>query len=94
MKLTKSKTREILREELIGTLVKIVDAKNQLNIGIRGVVIDETKNTLTIMTDEVTKGERLTKKIIKDRVKILLVKRGVVIDGKLLLGRPHERIKK
>jgi ribonuclease P protein subunit POP4 len=48
----------------IGKLIEIIDSKNKTLIGIKGKVIDETKNTLTIQTKS-----RIIK-IIKTQVKI------------------------
>jgi len=48
---------------LIGSAVKVIDAKNKSLKGIEGKVIDETKNLLII---ETRKG---IKKLIKDQIK-------------------------
>jgi len=81
----------IVRHELIGLPVRVVEAKNKKNIGIRGKVVNETSKTLVIETE---KGE---KRIFKSHVvlHITLPNRKVVeVDGKLLAGRPWDRIKK
>ncbi len=70
---------------LIGQPVVIVSADNPSLKGIRGKAVDETRNTITIMT---LKGE---KKIIKDQVTLRIEEN--TIDGKRLDGRPEERIK-
>jgi len=84
------KKRDILKYELIGTEVEVIDAKNRYNIGIKGKVIDETKNTLVI---ETAKGR---KRIIKQNAVFLFnfKTKKVKIDGKLLVGRPEERLKR
>ena len=53
------------KAELIGSIVKVVQSKNQSLIGIYGKVIDETKNTITLQ-----KGKRI--KLIKSHVKLKL----------------------
>jgi len=45
----------IYPHELIGQRVEIINAKNSSLIGIKGNVIDETKNTIILETDEGTK---------------------------------------
>ena len=49
---------------LIGERIKIDESKNETLKGIKGKVIDQTKNTITVQTD------RGAKKIIKSHVKI------------------------
>ncbi|WP_456471959.1 ribonuclease P protein component 1 [Methanocaldococcus sp.] len=80
----------ILRHELIGLKVKIVDSKNKSMVGIEGRVVDETRNMLIIETD---------KKIVKIPKEIAtflfyLDNCKVKVDGRLLIGRPEERLKK
>lgn len=67
---------------LIGLAAEVLESKNKHNIGIKGKIRDETKYTLQIEN----------KKIMKSSV-ILRIKEQN-INGKKLLGRPEERIKK
>lgn len=78
-----------LKKELIGLPIEILEAKNKPLVGIKGIIIDETKNTITIKNHSI-------KKIIKNQVilKIKFDKKIIKIDGKLLLNKPEERIKK
>ena len=81
----------IIRHELIGLKVEVVGAKNPKNIGISGKVVNETNKTLVI---ETKKGE---KRIFKSQVTLQLTlpsKKVVEVDGKLLAGRPWDRVKK
>jgi len=84
------KRRNILKYELIGIEAEVVDARNKANIGIKGMVIDETKNTLVIETE---KGK---KRVIKQNAvfEFRFGKQRVRIDGRLLVGRPEERLKR
>lgn len=77
-------------KELIGSHITIIDSKNKSLINIDGMVVDETRNTITIKTN---KGE---KKLIKNSIKIemLVDNKMIGIDGKKLVGRPEDRIKK
>jgi len=84
-------TPDITRFEFIGTEAKIVRSINSGYVGIKGKVIDETRNTFTILQG----NER--KKIVKE-VSTFQFKFPdgsiVEIDGVLLVGRPEDRLKK
>jgi len=84
-------TPNIIRYEFIGTEAKILESKNQGCMGISGKVVDETRNTLVILHN----GER--KRIIKNlAIFHFNLPDGMVvrIDGKLLVGRAEDRVKK
>ena len=81
----------IVRHELIGLRVRIKRSSNPSQTGIEGVVVDESRQTLTIET------EKGTKSVAKDQcVFSFLLPSGkwVSVDGKLLVARPEDRIKK
>ena len=84
-------TPDIIRHEFIGTEGKIAKSPHADYLGIHGRVINETKNTFTIMH----KGK--AKNVIKNSA-IFNFKFSdgttVEIDGKLLTGRPEDRLKK
>jgi len=86
----KFKIKDIIRYELIGLKAEIIDSKNKDNIGIKGQIIDETKHTLVIEH----KGAK--KRLFKENIilKIKINNQTTTIDGKLLSGRPKERLKK
>ena len=73
---------KIEKGEWIGVAAKIHYNKNVFE----GKIIDETKNTIIIKTQE---GE---KKILKQNAKIEI--NGKLIDGKKITKRPEDRIKK
>jgi len=80
--------KNLTNHELIGLPVQIVTSPRASEIGLQGIVIDETKNTLTIRT--------LTNRMIVKKGRKLCFKIGrimIVIDGNALVGRPEERIK-
>ncbi|QOJ78208.1 ribonuclease P protein component 1 [Infirmifilum lucidum] len=84
--------RNILRHELIGLQAEVVEARNPYLVGIRGIVLDETKNTLVIGEPgggrkTVLKFQAVFRFILPDGTKVL-------VDGKYLVGRPEERLKK
>jgi ribonuclease P protein subunit POP4 len=80
----------ILRHELIGLPVRIVSASHE-GYKCEGELIDETRDTIKIKTDAGVKT------LPKDCITLeLSLPQGEVmqIDGKLLVSRPEERIKK
>ena len=56
--------KNIVKFELIGLTMEITEAKNKSLIGLKGKIIDETRNMLTLDTK---KG---IKKLIKSQVKL------------------------
>lgn len=80
----------MIRQELIGLDIEVTASKNQSLVGIRGKVVDETKNTLKIDTGKKTVS--LLKCTIMFKANI--DGKSVEIDGSSLQGRPEDRIKK
>ncbi|WP_455645615.1 ribonuclease P protein component 1 [Methanosphaera sp.] len=83
--------QNVFRHELIGLAVEVIDSNHNDFIGIKGKIIDETRNTITIDTglDE--------KQLPKESVTIMLTLPGdkkVSIEGKVIIARPEDRIKK
>lgn len=81
--------KSITKHELIGSSVEIVDSSNKSNVGIKGKIIDETKNTITIQQNN--KQKRLFKNNIMLIIKIK--DKRYKIKGKLLAQRPKDRLK-
>jgi ribonuclease P protein subunit POP4 len=84
-------TPEIIQYEFIGTEAKVSKSKHPSYVGISGKIIDETRNTFTILHE----GKR--KKVIKgSAVFHFKFSDGTVveIDGKLLTARPEDRLKR
>jgi len=73
-------------DNIIGSTIKVVDADNKSQVSIEGKIVDETRNTLTVQT---SKG---IKKLVKDKITMMI--NNQKINGKELVGRPEERIKK
>jgi len=81
----------LVRHELIGLEVRVVWSRNPSQIGISGRVVDETRQMLSIET------KRGVKNIAKDQAVFsfhLPSGEWVRVDGKLLVARPEDRIKK
>jgi len=81
----------LVRHELIGLRVEVKDSTNKAQIGLKGTVIDETYKTLKI---ETKKGEKVIPKETTIFIFALQDKTRVQVDGKLIVGRPEDRIKK
>lgn len=84
--------KNIFQHELIGLSVKVVNSTHDGFIGIEGKVVDETKNTIKIeQKDE-------TEKIVPKRIATFHfnLPDGIIIEieGKIIIARPEDRIKK
>jgi ribonuclease P protein subunit POP4 len=84
-------TADIVRHELIGTHAKISKSTNGDCIGLSGKVIDETRNTFSIFQCGRTKTAIKNDNVFQFRLHDGTV---VEIDGRILVGRPEDRIKK
>ena len=82
--------KDFLRGELIGLKMEIINSENKNLIGIKGEIIDETKNTLVIQEND--KVRTILKKQVT--LKILDGQKQIQVNGELLLGRPEDRLKK
>lgn len=83
--------QNLVRHELIGLEVEIKESKNPSQVGLKGRVISETYSTLEI---ETKKGEKVIPKDITIFIFKLPNGTKVQVDGKVLIGRPEDRIKK
>jgi len=84
-------TPDIIRYEFIGTQAKVAQSLNMNYVGVGGLVVGETRNTF------IFQGEGRTRSVIKDVASFdFTFNDGTVveIDGKLLVGRSEDRLKK
>ena len=82
----------LVRHELASLPVKVIKSADPTQKGLSGKVIDETYSTIKIETKDgkektVIKGNCVFVFTIPDKTKIQ-------VDGKLLISRPEDRIKK
>jgi ribonuclease P protein subunit POP4 len=85
------KPEDIVRHELIGLEVRVSSSSNPVMVGLEGRVADESRNTLTI---ETAAGPKTA---IKDQCEFsfrLPSGQRVKVDGKLLVARPEDRVRK
>ena len=83
----------VFRHELIGLSVEIYDSTHKDLIGIKGRVIDETRNTICIELDNSDEEKVIPKNIVIFHF-TLPNNEKVEIDGKIIVSRPEDRIKK
>ena len=84
-------TPDLLRQEFVGLDAKVVKSSNPSQTNISGKIIKETRNTLVIL------HKNTEKTVIKDVVVFhFIMPNGAVveIDGKAIVGRPENRLKK
>ncbi len=81
--------QNILRHEFIGLNLSVVGTPNAAEKGISGLIVDETKNTLSVKTGTgiktLEKQHRLLRVILPDGV-------SVKIDGNALSVSPSHRV--
>jgi len=82
--------KNLAKEEFIGQNVKIVDCTDPNWKGQSGLIVDETKNTFLIKTNHGNK--KIAKKTAMFEFKTNDEK--IIIDGKKIVYRPEDRIKK
>lgn len=91
-------SKNIFYHELIGLEIKIVDSLDSYLIGLTGVIVDETKKTFLIQTNSSFNKGKSAEKLIQKDISVFQFKvpdgTVVEIEGKILLNRPEDRIKK
>ena len=84
--------KNIFFHELIGLRVKVQASGTESLVGVEGVVVDETMNTLIVERDD---GDRI--RILKDHQEFMFTlpdgKTTVQVPGRLIVGRPWDRLR-
>jgi ribonuclease P protein subunit POP4 len=70
---------------IVGKETEIIKSKNNFDLGTKGKIIDETRSTIIIKTND---GNKVFLK-----KNIVLTINNKSIDGKSILKRPEERLK-
>ena len=83
--------KNLVRHELIGLVAEVIKSSNKQVEGMKGRVVDERRNTLTL---EIGGREKVLPKEENSFLFLLPSGREVSVDGKVLVGRPEDRIKK
>ncbi len=83
-------SQNLLKHEIIGLDTRVAGSTNKQLVGLKGRIIDETRNTITILD-----GKR--KQIVPKDVAVLRIRlpdgTWIEVDGKKLVGRPEDRVK-
>jgi ribonuclease P protein subunit POP4 len=81
----------VVQYEFIGLATTVVKSSNRDVVGLSGKVIDETRNTFTILKDNkekvIVKNTSVFEFVLPDETV-------VEIDGKVIMGRPEDRLKR
>lgn len=81
--------QNLVRHEFIGLKVKICSPEKS---EISGKVVDETRNMLVVEVEKSVK--RFPKEGNVFRFYLPQAKKWVIVDGKIIISRPEDRIKK
>ena len=79
----------VRKHELIGLQVAILRSPDPSLVGVRGLVVDETRNTLVVKAGD--REKRVPKEGARFRFE---VQGGVEVEGDEILYRPEDRTKK
>jgi len=84
--------KELNNMTFIGKKITILSSRNNFNNNKTGIVVNETKNMVYLLN-----GNKISslKKIAKEEITLAKVshpERDYFINGRLLLGRPEEKI--
>lgn len=74
-----------IKDVFLGKKIKIIKSPIKHQLGVEGLVVDESKNTFVILLN----GEE--KKVLKNK-RVFLIN-GTLIEGEKIVKRPEERIK-
>lgn len=81
--------RNIVQHEFIGLETKIVRSRDKGLIGAEGIVVDETRKTLTVLSRD---KQRVVPKEIATFLLTLPTGEKVEVEGWALMARPEDRI--
>lgn len=81
-------TVKLFRQELIGKEIIIVRAANPQLVGWQGRIIDETRNSLKVISNQ---GE--AKMLLKNSLAFKIKGTEIIISGNQIFKRPEERLK-
>lgn len=85
-----AKPENLTKHELIGLVVEVVKSPDPAKAGIKGKIVDETRNTFTIDC----KGKEKIIPKAECTFRFSLGHDVVEVDGSVLVSRPEDRIKK
>ncbi|RLI86404.1 MAG: ribonuclease P protein subunit [Archaeoglobales archaeon] len=80
----------VLADEWIGLEVEVVESPNPSEVGIKGIVVDETMNTLRIKTEKSLKTVAKRNRVFR----VWYKGKRLRVKGDLIAFRPEDRIKR
>ncbi len=83
-----SKSREFILSEFIGEEVLVKSSADRSRQGLKGRILDETKNTFAVKTLD---GRKVV--VPKKGSVFVFIEHGVEVDGSLVALRPEDRTK-
>lgn len=83
--------RNIMRHELIGLEAQVVSSSDPTLLGVYGKILDETRDMLVI--EHLSAAKIVPKEGSSFEIKLPDGEK-VVVEGKKLVGRPEERIRR
>jgi len=84
----------IIYHEIIGLKVKILSHVDPTLINTTGIVVDETMNTLQMLSDKRKRVIRVSKRGGIFLFTIPETGEEIVVDGMQIFGRPEDRLKR
>ncbi|MGB9134644.1 MAG: ribonuclease P protein component 1 [Candidatus Bathyarchaeia archaeon] len=84
-------TPEIVQQEFIGLMAKVARSSNPVCVGIKGTIINETRNTFVIMQNKKRKTIAKNQSVFRFTLPDATI---VEIEGTVLLGKPEDRLKR
>ncbi len=84
-------TPDIIRVEFVGAIAQVTESPHAGYLGICGAVLNETRNTFAIQQNGKAKNVVKEQAVFQFKFADGPV---VEIDGKLLVGKPEDRLKK
>ncbi len=84
--------RNLIRHEFIGLKAEIIDSYNKYYIGISGLIVGETRNTVLILGND-GKIRRIPKALCTFLITLPSGLR-VKVNGQVIIGRPEDRLKR
>ncbi|MHA1607628.1 MAG: ribonuclease P protein component 1 [Candidatus Freyarchaeota archaeon] len=83
--------RDLVRHELIGLNVAVVESLNDKFIGFSGVLIDESRNMITLKSENGA-VRKIPKEVCVFEFELPQGEK-VRVDGRAITGRPQDRLK-
>ena len=78
--------KSVLKKELIGMHMEVTESVNKCLVGIKGKIVDETKNMIILDNNKMLQKQSIKINVVADNEM-------VNINGRILIFRPEDRLK-